>query len=126
MIRRPPRSTRTDTLCPYTTLFRSQVGRSHGIAQGRYGMAPVAAEGYAYEPPENQLMQMQRVGLVDRRAALEAATPNSEQGFKYRIEQHRQRIKRRDAGLAHHQLHSQFRPHETQKIRPACPKTTKE
>src|SRR6056297_3684970 len=27
MIRRPPRSTRTDTLFPYTTLFRS---RSHG------------------------------------------------------------------------------------------------
>src|SRR3546814_18364007 len=26
MIRRPPRSTRTDTLCPYTTLFRSRFG----------------------------------------------------------------------------------------------------
>src|SRR3546814_16446743 len=26
MIRRPPRSTRTDTLFPYTTLFRSQHG----------------------------------------------------------------------------------------------------
>src|SRR3546814_11674231 len=26
MIRRPPRSTRTDTLFPYTTLFRSQAG----------------------------------------------------------------------------------------------------
>src|SRR3546814_20737417 len=26
MIRRPPRSTRTDTLFPYTTLFRSQRG----------------------------------------------------------------------------------------------------
>src|SRR3546814_4136951 len=26
MIRRPPRSTRTDTLFPYTTLFRSQIG----------------------------------------------------------------------------------------------------
>src|SRR3546814_7087351 len=26
MIRRPPRSTRTDTLCPYTTLFRSRHG----------------------------------------------------------------------------------------------------
>src|SRR3546814_13006167 len=26
MIRRPPRSTRTDTLFPYTTLFRSQCG----------------------------------------------------------------------------------------------------
>src|SRR3546814_13512931 len=27
MIRRPPRSTRTDTLFPYTTLFRSHEGR---------------------------------------------------------------------------------------------------
>src|SRR3546814_1578429 len=27
MIRRPPRSTRTDTLFPYTTLFRSSLGR---------------------------------------------------------------------------------------------------
>src|SRR3546814_8895279 len=27
MIRRPPRSTRTDTLFPYTTLFRSLAGR---------------------------------------------------------------------------------------------------
>src|SRR3546814_3141625 len=27
MIRRPPRSTRTDTLFPYTTLFRSAVGK---------------------------------------------------------------------------------------------------
>src|SRR3546814_8953183 len=28
MMRRPPRSTRTDTLFPYTTLFRSGLGRS--------------------------------------------------------------------------------------------------
>src|SRR3546814_5247937 len=35
MIRRPPRSTRTDTLFPYTTLFRSQApGRTrHGVAR---------------------------------------------------------------------------------------------
>src|SRR3546814_5569322 len=32
MIRRPPRSTRTDTLFPYTTLFRSHVGNGHGHA----------------------------------------------------------------------------------------------
>src|SRR3546814_20573143 len=32
MIRRPPRSTRTDTLCPYTTLFRSQ---AQGPGRGR-------------------------------------------------------------------------------------------
>src|SRR3546814_8864389 len=30
MIRRPPRSTRTDTLFPYTTLFRSQGHRTGG------------------------------------------------------------------------------------------------
>src|SRR3546814_16124789 len=30
MIRRPPRSTRTDTLFPYTTLFRSRVQNAAG------------------------------------------------------------------------------------------------
>src|SRR3546814_20478685 len=34
MIRRPPRSTRTDTLFPYTTLFRTQ-GRDR-LVQRRY------------------------------------------------------------------------------------------
>src|SRR3546814_15078978 len=33
MIRRPPRSTRTDTLFPYTTLFRSALDRRGGIAR---------------------------------------------------------------------------------------------
>src|SRR3546814_5191163 len=33
MIRRPPRSTRTDTLFPYTTLFRSFI-RSFGVKSG--------------------------------------------------------------------------------------------
>src|SRR3546814_4999694 len=31
MIRRPPRSTLTDTLFPYTTLFRSNQGRGAGL-----------------------------------------------------------------------------------------------
>src|SRR3546814_3352696 len=37
MIRRPPRSTRTDTLFPYTTLFRSGPGphRSLSLRRGR-------------------------------------------------------------------------------------------
>src|SRR3546814_1338987 len=42
MIRRPPRSTRTDTLFPYTTLFRSHLERPglpvvaelHGVIDG--------------------------------------------------------------------------------------------
>src|SRR3546814_10303661 len=36
MIRRPPRSPRTDTLFPYTTLFRS-LSREHRRQGGRYG-----------------------------------------------------------------------------------------
>src|SRR3546814_12480181 len=37
MIRRPPRSTRTDTLFPYTTLFRSiAVGRLGGDVGGAH------------------------------------------------------------------------------------------
>src|SRR3546814_10844387 len=35
MIRRPPRSTRTDTLFPYTTLFRSLVLIKNGAAVGK-------------------------------------------------------------------------------------------
>src|SRR3546814_1192858 len=39
MIRRPPRSTRTDTLCPYTTLFRSQ-GKGHLAPVDQLSVAP--------------------------------------------------------------------------------------
>src|SRR3546814_16868136 len=41
MIRRPPRSTRTDTLFPYTTLFRSACNRQMGqadVGQKRIGI----------------------------------------------------------------------------------------
>src|SRR3546814_7006823 len=37
MSRRPPRSTRTDTLFPYTTLFRSEPGIGHGGSDQRVG-----------------------------------------------------------------------------------------
>src|SRR3546814_8615331 len=38
MIRRPPRSTRTDTLFPYTTLFRSIVSGSGSAGAARKGV----------------------------------------------------------------------------------------
>src|SRR3546814_11574731 len=41
MIRRPPRSTRTDTLFPYTTLFRSRHGLVTTVAY-RLGDEPAA------------------------------------------------------------------------------------
>src|SRR3546814_3049906 len=44
MIRRPPRSTRTDTLFPYTTLFRSDI--SDG-ARARRGSLSCASAGAA-------------------------------------------------------------------------------
>src|SRR3546814_8968335 len=52
MSRHPPRSTRTDTLCPYTTLFRSA---AHAHRPARQGPAPAAA-----------VRALQRLGAVPR------------------------------------------------------------
>src|SRR3546814_10561137 len=44
MIRRPPRSTRTDTLFPYTTLFRSpRRGGQRAAGPTRHGLASARA-----------------------------------------------------------------------------------
>src|SRR3546814_10512953 len=52
MIRRPPRSTRTDTLFPYTTLFRSNQkdasGRSIGQALEALGYHRIDRAGRGY------------------------------------------------------------------------------
>src|SRR3546814_14967962 len=48
MLRRPPRSTRTDTLFPYTTLFRSLVRDDiglRGVAGGAESLGEFAKEG---------------------------------------------------------------------------------
>src|SRR3546814_12980006 len=55
MIRRPPRSTRTDTLFPYTTLFRSDTGaftegQCHRNATGLAGMPAALLQGLHREP----------------------------------------------------------------------------
>src|SRR3546814_5876533 len=42
MLLRPPRSTRTDTLFPYTTLFRSASGAQRGIAGPSVGQLRAA------------------------------------------------------------------------------------
>src|SRR3546814_12675937 len=52
MIRRPPRSTRTDTHFPYTTLFRSAVHRSRRRQQ------PMADR--AKRPPGEALIDLRR------------------------------------------------------------------
>src|SRR3546814_5856081 len=54
MLRQPPRTTRTDTLCPYTTLIRSGEGEGRGeavLADGR----PLGKAGGDHEPAERAL-----------------------------------------------------------------------
>src|SRR3546814_9078687 len=90
MIRRPPRSTRTDTLFPYTTLFRSEVGQggapdagplAHG-GEGRHAdpagrtHASVAQRIYAFGRPVRILMGGDRPGKLYR--PLDAGSRNLE------------------------------------------------
>src|SRR3546814_3251348 len=66
MIRRPPRSTRTDTLFPYTTLFRSskqevQVVESPMVIPNYESPPPIVTEVPELEPaPEPQAPPVER------------------------------------------------------------------
>src|SRR3546814_20673807 len=51
MIRRPPRSTRTDTLFPYTTLFRSGKGRTANSSSPK----PTARRGFQESPTKRSV-----------------------------------------------------------------------
>src|SRR3546814_7128147 len=67
MIRRPPRSTRTDTLFPYTTLFRSAVVDHHHLARAAAGLADARFVRLAEVDPQLDLAAQglaPQVGLV--------------------------------------------------------------
>src|SRR3546814_2980636 len=77
MIRRPPRSTRTDTLFPYTTLFRSQAPLRGGVApaplrrrpphhgsRARGGPAHDAAAGHRSEEHTSELQSLMRTSYA--------------------------------------------------------------
>src|SRR3546814_3081527 len=71
MIRRPPRSTRTDTLFPYTTLFRSAVGPPLGPEQaqrhhqGKDGAVIVVhAQRHSARPLHDARKGLQRVSAM--------------------------------------------------------------
>src|SRR3546814_7099274 len=65
MIRRPPRSTRTDTLFPYTTLFRSYSSVSFHLApkvEGRiFGKLPERGDIVVLEHPLTRIDYIKRV-----------------------------------------------------------------
>src|SRR3546814_4958845 len=79
MIRRPPRSTRTDTLFPYTTLFRSRrTLATVGAVRLRQRIAPAPRAGCrpcARQPSGEQC----RVREVRRRGRLCGADARSEE-----------------------------------------------
>src|SRR3546814_8086272 len=74
MIRRPPRSTRTDTLFPYTTLFRSQrcvlhhalrrAARRRRCAGGRGGIAGRGFRSARSEEHTSELQSLMRISYA--------------------------------------------------------------
>src|SRR3546814_13790240 len=66
MIRRPPRSTRTDTLVPYTTLFRSGWGWIDGVD------APLGEESERYRVTLRQLGGSERIVDVSQTSCTHA------------------------------------------------------
>src|SRR3546814_14976688 len=68
MIRRPPRSTRTDTLFPYTTRFRSGGVAVAGVRGGDHGLADVPGLVAAGDLEPGQGEQRARAGTALERA----------------------------------------------------------
>src|SRR3546814_16866852 len=63
MIRRPPRSTRTDTLFPYTTLFRSDRLQARGWSAGDNRPARAAVQNDLQEAGTARLAGMDKAGI---------------------------------------------------------------
>src|SRR3546814_4222191 len=66
MIRRPPRSTRTDTLFPYTTLFRSEFARRRRDARAGFGIDAGAVPQRARRSEEHtsELQSLMRISYA--------------------------------------------------------------
>src|SRR3546814_5671637 len=62
MIRRPPRSTRTDTLFPYTTLFRSCAAARPASSRARSSTSTAASTSQA--EGVNDMLNLQDVSLL--------------------------------------------------------------
>src|SRR3546814_5814916 len=87
MIRRPPRSTRTDTLFPYTTLFRSwrKALRKDPLQQHPRGCflgpahpeRPVVASGSEMQVPLVKDGRARRTPMIQLRWALRAELPEA-------------------------------------------------
>src|SRR3546814_9559233 len=95
MIRRPPRSTRTDTLFPYTTLFRSRFflddvqERNRCFRQGDIALVAILG------PRQMRVALLEKdVGPAERQ---DFATPH--RGLKRKIEGERHQLDRKSTRL---------------------------
>src|SRR3546814_4423202 len=87
MTRRPPRSTRTDTLFPYPTLFRSTSELAVSQAWSR-AMPPSAPTGAVYFILENRGQQPQRlIGAQTSRAEKTELHTHVHQGNMMKMQQ---------------------------------------
>src|SRR3546814_18250534 len=77
MIRRPPISTRTDTLFPYTTLFRSIAGFLFDVCKGRVPLPPAGDNAAARAAWATDLAQVRADAADSRLRAIEAAEDQS-------------------------------------------------
>src|SRR3546814_11170910 len=99
MLRRPPRSTRTDTLFPYTTLFRSDMviallahhAQAHHLTGRIHFVKIVEAQkvGHAFAPIVRQILALLAAARQQNAARTEHALQATLQSFIGPIEQDR-------------------------------------
>src|SRR3546814_4642378 len=77
MMRRPPRSTRTDTLFPYTTLFRSVHARCHAQRAVRTALGKLGVRHHRDDAAAGIVRGVQ--GRPSRTSPLQPLVPRSEE-----------------------------------------------
>src|SRR3546814_17043281 len=92
MLRRPPRSTRTGTLFPYTTLFRSLYGgeyRGGSCIPDYYGSKPADALAWVNLASANNTAQTQNSPIFAYDGDLAISGTNGVNGYSARSEERR-------------------------------------
>src|SRR3546814_4945128 len=109
MIRRPPRSTRTYTLCPYTTLFRSAVPAPPGPREPDLWSRPRAAGEPLDEPRRSRAISRHwsssgalAAEPVRRRGAARRDRPRAARGSRNPADGRAALVARRGAARRYH------------------------
>src|SRR3546814_14563911 len=115
MTRRPPRSTRTDTLCPYTTLSRSLPDDPYLELDLRAYFPAAMRDGFAAQidthPLRREIIVTQVVNdLVDRKSVVAGKS------VSVRVDHGGRRIIKKKKREQHHKTHHQKNIHTNQTV----------